>query len=123
MFKKVFGTGLFLFQAGIVWASEKAAATAVAQAQNIAPAHASYLIWTVVVAGISLAIAAGLCGIGQGIAVSRAVEGISRQPEATSQIQQALIIGLAFIESLVLYSLFIGIVLLFVNPFMKYFIE
>ncbi|OGS27712.1 MAG: ATP synthase F0 subunit C [Elusimicrobia bacterium RIFOXYB2_FULL_48_7] len=75
------------------------------------------------VAGIGLAFAAAFCGLAQGMAVSKAVEGISRQPEATPQIQLAMMIGLAFIESLVLYTLFIGIILLFVNPFMKYFVQ
>jgi F-type H+-transporting ATPase subunit c len=60
-----------------------------------------------------LALAAGLglplgvigAGLGQGIAVCGACQGIARQPEASGSIQTAMIIGLALIESLVIYSL------------------
>jgi F-type H+-transporting ATPase subunit c len=89
-----------------------------------AAAHSvNYFALTVVFSAVGLGIAAAVCGIGQGMAVSKAVEGIARQPEATSQIQTAMIIGLSFIESLVIYVLLISLILLFVNPFMKYFIQ
>jgi len=67
-------------------------------------------------AALGLALAALGGSLGQGFAVGKAVEGISRQPEARGPIMSALIIGLAFIESLTLYVLLIAIVLLFVNP-------
>lgn len=54
---------------------------------------------------IGLPIAALGCGIGQGIAVNGAMQGMARQPEAAGTIQTAMIIGLAFIESLVIYAL------------------
>jgi len=89
-----------------------------------AAAHSvNYFALTVVIAAGALGIAAAGCGLGQGMAVSKAVESISRQPEATGQIQTALIIGLSFIESLVIYVLLIALILLFVNPFMKFFIQ
>ena len=56
-------------------------------------------------AGLGLPIAAMGCGIGQGIAVNGAMQGMARQPEASSTIQTGMIIGLAIIESLVIYSL------------------
>jgi F-type H+-transporting ATPase subunit c len=52
-----------------------------------------------------LPIAVIFASTAQGKATSTALEGIARQPEATSQIQTAMIIGLALIESLVIYSL------------------
>lgn len=71
-------------------------------------------------AGIGIGVAAIGCGIGQGIATGKAVEGIARQPEATGKIMTTLIIGLALMESLVLYALFIALVLLFFNPALKH---
>ena len=53
-------------------------------------------------------------GIGMGIAVGKSVEGIARQPEAQGKISSTLMIGLAFIETTVIYGLFISILLLFV---------
>lgn len=70
-----------------------------------------------VAAAIALGFAAGLCGIGQGLAIAGAVEGIARQPEASGKVQGALIIGLAFIESLAIYVLVLALILIFANPF------
>jgi F-type H+-transporting ATPase subunit c len=54
--------------------------------------------------GLGIALAAGLCGLGQGKAVGSAVESVARNPGATSSIQLLLILGLAFIESLTLFT-------------------
>jgi len=68
-------------------------------------------------AAFGLAIVAFGSALGQGFATGKAVEGISRQPEARGPIMTALIIGMSFIESLTLYALLIAIILIFVNPF------
>ena len=83
---------------------------------------AFYFGMTVLAAGIGIAIATMLTGLGQGKAIEKAVEGMARQPEAAPKIQTAMIIGLAFIESLVIYALLIALILLFLNPFAKYFV-
>jgi F-type H+-transporting ATPase subunit c len=54
-----------------------------------------------------MAIASGLCGLGQAKAVASAVEGMARNPGAAKAIQLAMLIGLAFIESLALYEIVI----------------
>jgi F-type H+-transporting ATPase subunit c len=54
--------------------------------------------------GIGIALAAGLCGIGQGKAVGSAVESVARNHGDTASIQLLLILGLAFIESLTLFT-------------------
>lgn len=72
---------------------------------------------SVIVAGFSMAIATMCTGIAQGMAVSSAMQGISRQPEAAGTIGTNLIIGLAFIESLAIYALVVVLLLLFANPF------
>jgi len=55
-------------------------------------------------AAIGFGIAAGLCGIGQGRVAAAACEGMARNPGAYNRVQTALILGLAFIETLVLFS-------------------
>lgn len=72
--------------------------------------------FAVIAAGLGMAIASGLCGLGQGRAVAAAVEAMGRQPGAAARIQVAMIIGLALIESLAIYMLVVGIILLFVQP-------
>ena len=58
-------------------------------------------------AGVGMAIAAGLCGIGQGRAAGSAVEALARNPGARAGIQLLLVLGLAFIESLSLFTMVI----------------
>jgi F-type H+-transporting ATPase subunit c len=63
--------------------------------------------WVPISAAFGMAIASGLCGLAQGKAIASAVEGMARNPGATKAIQLAMLIGLAFIESLALYTLLI----------------
>jgi len=60
--------------------------------------------WIPVAAGFAMAIASGLCALGMGKAISGAVEGAARNPGAFPSIRFALILGLALIESLALYT-------------------
>jgi F-type H+-transporting ATPase subunit c len=52
----------------------------------------------------AMAIASGLCALAQGKAISASVEGIARNPGAAGAIRILLILGLAFIESLALFT-------------------
>ena len=60
-----------------------------------------------VAALFAIAIAAFGGSIGMGLSISRAVEGIARNPEASGKIMTTMIIGLALIESLAIYTLVI----------------
>ncbi len=60
---------------------------------------------------LGLPIAVIFASTAQGRATSTALEGIARQPESAPQIQTAMIIGLALIESLVIYALLMFFVL------------
>jgi len=62
-------------------------------------------------AGLGIGIAAGIAGLGQGRATAAALAGIARNPGAASKIQTPMIIGLALIESLVIYALAITFLL------------
>jgi F-type H+-transporting ATPase subunit c len=59
-------------------------------------------------AGIAIAIAVLGGALGQGRAAAAALEGISRNPSAANRIQTPMILGLALIESLVLFGVFIA---------------
>ncbi len=54
--------------------------------------------------GIGLPIAVLGGALGQGRAAAAALEGMARQPEAIGRMQTAMILGLAFIESLVIFT-------------------
>ena len=63
--------------------------------------------WVAITAGFSMAIASAVCGLAQARATAAAAEGLARNPAARPGIQLALILGLALIESLALYTLVI----------------
>ncbi len=63
--------------------------------------------WVAITSGFAMAIASGLCGLGQAKATAAAAEGMARNPAAAAAIRFALILGLALIESLALYTLVI----------------
>jgi F-type H+-transporting ATPase subunit c len=67
--------------------------------------------WVSIGSGIGMAIASGLCALGQGKAIAGACEGMARNPGVAAAIRAAMILGLVFIESLALYTL----VIIFIN--------
>jgi F-type H+-transporting ATPase subunit c len=62
-------------------------------------------------AGLAIGLAALGGGIGQGNASGSALEGIARNPGASGKIFGPMILGLALIESLVIYALIIAFIL------------
>ncbi|MGA8150031.1 MAG: ATPase [Terriglobales bacterium] len=68
---------------------------------------ASAVNWVAITAGFSMAFASGICALAQGRATAAAAEALARNPAARPGIQLALILGLALIESLALYTLVI----------------
>jgi F-type H+-transporting ATPase subunit c len=88
---------------GLAWAAEGAGGADLAKA------------FAVLAAGLGFGLAAGLCGLGQGRAAGSAVDAMARQPGAIARIQTAMLLGLAFIESLTLFVFVIAVILLFVK--------
>jgi F-type H+-transporting ATPase subunit c len=68
--------------------------------------------WAAASAGFAIGIAALGGTLGQSRAASSALEGISRNPGAAARIQTPMILGLALIESLVLFAWVIAFLLL-----------
>ena len=93
----------FLTVAGLMLASPL-----YAQTGQVTAAESSHVAtWVVITAGFAMAIASAVCGIGQAKATAAACEGLARNPAARPGIQLSLILGLALIESLALYTLVI----------------
>ena len=65
-------------------------------------------------AAIAVGLAAAAGAVGKGIAVARATEAISRQPEAENKIRTTLMLGLVFVETAIIYALVIAILIIFV---------
>ena len=63
--------------------------------------------WVALTSGFAMAFAAALAALGQSRVAGAACESLGRNPAARPGIMVALILGLAFIESLVLFTLVI----------------
>jgi F-type H+-transporting ATPase subunit c len=69
-------------------------------------------MWKALAAGIAIAVAAAGGGLGQGRAAAAALDGIARNPNASGKITTPMILGLALIESLVIYALVVALILI-----------
>ncbi len=86
--------------------------TATAFAQNEEAGEAMKSDFAYIAAGLGLGIAAFGGALGQGKAAAAALEGISRNPNASGKLFTPMILGLALIESLVIYALVLGIMMI-----------
>lgn len=94
-------------KAALVAAASFVAVPALAQEAAAATATAGGL--SAIAAAIAIGLAAFGGALAQGKAASAALEGIARNPAATDKIQTPMIVGLALIESLVIYALVISL--------------
>lgn len=74
-----------------------------------------------VISIIAAAVAVSIGSIGpalaEGRSVAAAMDAIARQPEASATLSRTLFVGLAMIETMAIYCLVIGLILLFANPY------
>ena len=62
--------------------------------------------------GAGIAVLTGIgAGIGIGMATTKAVEAIARQPEAESKISKSLLLGCALAEATAIYGFVIGLLI------------
>jgi F-type H+-transporting ATPase subunit c len=80
------------------------------------------IIVSVSIVAAALAMAIGGYGPARalGEALTKALDAIARQPEASAQITRTLIIGMALIESIAIYAFVIALIILFANPLIGY---
>jgi F-type H+-transporting ATPase subunit c len=76
---------------------------------------------TIIVAPVAMIVGAIIPAIVEGLAVLRALDGMTRQPEAANNLRGTLIISMALLESTAIYVLLICLVLLFANPLLDRF--
>ncbi len=98
----IMGVSALAFAQGEASAADTAIAVAKAKAGG----------WIGFGAGIGIAIAAFGGALGQGRAAAAALDGIGRNPGAADKLFTPMILGLALIESLVIYALVIAFLLL-----------
>ena len=73
-------------------------------------------VLTIIVPAVAMVLGAITPALVEGLAVLRALDGMTRQPEAANDLRETLIISMALLESTAIYTLLICLVLLFANP-------
>lgn len=76
---------------------------------------------TIFASSIGIVIGAIVPAVMEGIAVQKALDGITRQPEAANDLRTTLLISMALLESTAIYVLLVILVLLFANPLLERF--
>lgn len=67
-----------------------------------------------IAAAAIIAIGAGVGAFSMTKAIGKSVESMARQPEASNKIQTAMMLGLVFIETAIIYALIVAILVIFV---------
>ncbi|MDD2319982.1 MAG: ATP synthase F0 subunit C [Geobacteraceae bacterium] len=78
---------------------------------------------SIVTAGLAIAVGGYGPAKALGEALSKALDAIARQPEASAQLMRTLFVGMALIESIVIYAFVIGLIILFANPLIGYIVK
>jgi F-type H+-transporting ATPase subunit c len=71
---------------------------------------------TIVVSAVAIVLGTLTPALVEGRAVLKALEGMTRQPEAANDLRTTLFVGMALLESTAIYVLLVVLVLLFANP-------
>lgn len=99
--------GLFVLSASAADAAPAAEAAEAAAAESSTGSKA-------IAAAIVVGIVATAAALGMAIAIGKSAEGMSRQPEASGSIRSSMMLGLVFIETVVIYALIVAILIIFV---------
>jgi len=77
---------------------------------------------SIVAAGICIAIGSIGPALGEGRALAQALSSIAQQPDESNTITRTLFVGMAMVESTAIYCFVVAMILIFANPFWKYFL-
>ncbi len=95
--------------------AEEAAPIATGAEETVAEANEndvkSTKAWT---AAITIAVVGAAGAIGMAWAIAKSADSMARQPEAAGKINSAMMLGLVFIETAIIYALIVAILVIFV---------
>lgn len=78
---------------------------------------------SIIIAGVTIAVGSLGPALGEGRALSQALNAIAQQPDESNTITRTLFVGLAMVESTAIYCFVISLILIFANPFWDYVIQ
>lgn len=77
---------------------------------------------SIITAGFTIAIGGMMPSLAEGRAVAKALDAIAQQPDVSSTVSRTLFVGLAMIETTLIYCFVVSMILIFANPFWNHFI-
>ena len=83
---------------------------------------ALFAVGAMLAAGLSIGVAGLGVGVGMGNAINGATSAVGRNPGVQGKIMMTMMVGLAMAESVAIYGLVIALVLIFANPYTRYFL-
>ncbi len=81
-----------------------------------------FAIGAMIAAGFAIGVGAVGAGLGIGTAASGACAAVGRNPGVQGKIMMTMLVGMAMAESIAIYALVVSLVLLFANPYMRFFL-
>jgi F-type H+-transporting ATPase subunit c len=81
-----------------------------------------FAVGAMIAAGFAIGVGAVGAGLGIGTAASGACSAVGRNPGVQGKIMMTMLIGMAMAESIAIYALVVSLVLLYANPYMRYFL-
>ena len=83
---------------------------------------AIFAVGAMIAAGFAIGVGAVGAGLGIGTAANGACTAVGRNPGVQGKIMMTMLVGMAMAESIAIYALVISLVLLYANPYMRYFL-
>ncbi len=112
----------FLLSSELVFAAKEAAQAAATTSGGESYVKVLFTIGAMIGAGLAMGVGAVGAGLGIGTATNGACQAVGRNPGVQGKIMMTMLIGMAMAESIAIYALVIALVLLFANPFAKFFL-
>ncbi|MCX5840195.1 MAG: ATP synthase F0 subunit C [Deltaproteobacteria bacterium] len=81
-----------------------------------------FAVGAMLAAGFAIGVGAVGAGLGIGTAASGACAAVGRNPGVQGKIMTVMLVGMAMAESVCIYALVVALVLLYANPYMRYFL-
>lgn len=81
-----------------------------------------FAVGAMVAAAFAIGVGAVGAALGIGSAANAACNAVGRNPGVQGKIMMTMLVGMAMAESIAIYCLVISLVLLYANPYMRYFL-
>jgi len=112
-----FSSAVLLFSSPFAFAAE-----ALPAAGGESYTKVLFAVGAMIAAGFAIGVGAVGAGLGIGTAASGACSAVGRNPGVQGKIMMTMLVGMAMAESIAIYALVVSLVLLYANPYMKYFL-